>query len=66
MQKQEAHKVEKIIWSLKVNVVRPRGRPKTRSIDTVKKGMADAGLTENDVTNRIKWRAETKRTDPKT
>ena len=64
MQRQEGHKVAKTAWSLEVSGVRPRGRPKTRYIDTVKKDMVEAGLTENDVTDRTKWRTKTKRADP--
>ena len=45
---------------------KPRGRPKTRFIDTVKKDMEGAGLRERDARDRKKWRDRTHVADPST
>lgn len=44
--------------------VRPRGRPRMRWIDTVRRDMAEAGLTDADASDRLRWKALCKKADP--
>ncbi|PAV69776.1 hypothetical protein WR25_17465 [Diploscapter pachys] len=49
---QDPNQVARTAWNLELDGTRPRGRPKTRYIDTVKKDMEDAGLRERDARDR--------------
>jgi hypothetical protein len=42
---------------------RPRGRPKARYQDTVRKDMEVAGLQDGDELDRVTWRAKTRKAD---
>ena len=64
--RQDPNQVARTAWNLELDGTRPRGRPKTRYIDTVKKDMTDAGLRERDARDRKRWRDRTHVADPST
>ena len=52
------------VYSIKVDGKRPRGRPKTRWMDSVRKDKKDCAITEADAQDRILWRRKTRYADP--
>ncbi|KAL4719250.1 hypothetical protein ACJJTC_018730 [Scirpophaga incertulas] len=44
--------------------VRPRGRPKTRLTDVVRKDLQSCNVSEEDTSDRAKWRRKTRKADP--
>ena len=64
VQRQDPEQVAKTAWELEIDGVRPRGRPKMRYIDTVKKDMVEVGLREQDAKDRVKWRGLSRAADP--
>ncbi|KAL4721200.1 hypothetical protein ACJJTC_016440 [Scirpophaga incertulas] len=44
--------------------VRPRGRPKTRWTDVVRKDLQSCNVSEEDTSDRAKWRRKTRKADP--
>ena len=52
------------VYSMKVEGKRPRGRPKTRWMDSVRKDMKECAITEADAQDRTFWRRKTRYADP--
>lgn len=52
------------VTHLNIPGTRPRGRPKSRWLDVVKKDMSSCEVTESDTSNRAKWKDKTRKADP--
>ena len=52
--------------ALRLNIEgpRPRGRPKTRWLDTIRSDMREVAVYERDAADRIKWRSRIRVADP--
>ena len=51
-------------YDMKVDGKRPRGRPKTRWFDVIRKDMKNLDISEVDALDRAKWRLKTRFADP--
>ncbi|XP_049886259.1 uncharacterized protein LOC126380707 [Pectinophora gossypiella] len=56
--------VGNVTANLNIPGLRPRGRPKTRWADVVKKDLCMCNVSENDTSDRAKWKRSTKKADP--
>ncbi|KAJ2943370.1 hypothetical protein O0L34_g12180 [Tuta absoluta] len=52
------------VANLNTRGIRRRGRPKTRWLDVIRKDMSSCDVTEEDTSNRAKWREKTRKADP--
>ncbi|KAL4710002.1 hypothetical protein ACJJTC_015980 [Scirpophaga incertulas] len=56
--------VGNVVSNLEIPGVRPRGRPKTRWTDVVRKDLQSCNVSEEDTSDRAKWRRKTRKADP--